>query len=214
MHRAILTTLIAILSSPVSNAVAGEGQEILRYCAKPDLNYQQDLQFGQATEVMLNQGPFVLLQRESDFVVTEQMIRQELLNAGIDPDCAEYLMSKSNTVAYETGELVARVYFAFDKSQLTKESKYVLDTMVEKLGQSKQALTLEGHTDHVGTHEYNFALGLRRANSVNGYLVSKQMPKDSLAVVSKGETIPIQTNATAEGRKANRRVDIVASDSQ
>lgn len=210
MHRVLPTLLIALMSMPFSFAWANESQEIIRYCAKPDLNYQQDIVFGQATQVNMQQGPFMQLQKESDYQLTEQMITQELLKAGIDPDCAEYLMSKSNIESYRSGDLVARVYFAFDKSRLTHESKYVLDTVVKKLGTSGQVLTLEGHTDNIGSHEYNFALGMRRAESVNGYLVAKQMQKESLATVSKGEVIPIKTNATAEGRKANRRVDIVA----
>ncbi|EGU48906.1 outer membrane protein [Vibrio ichthyoenteri ATCC 700023] len=212
MHRVLPTLLIALMSMPFSSVWANESQEIIRYCAKPDLNYQQDIVFGPATQVNMLQGAFMLLQKESDYQLTKQMIHQELLKAGIDPDCAEYLMSKSNTINYQTGELVARVYFAFDKSNLTKESQYVLDTMVEKLGTQGQNLVLEGHTDHIGSHAYNFALGLRRAGSVDNYLVAKQMPKDALQVVSKGETIPIKTNTTAEGRKANRRVDIVAGE--
>ncbi|GAK83918.1 outer membrane protein A precursor [Vibrio ponticus] len=210
MRRSQLTVALALLSGAFSSAWASDSQEIIRYCAKPDLNYQQDIVFGTATEVDMLQGPFLLLQRDSSYQLTEQMITQELLKAGIDPDCAEYLMSKSNTVNYQAGELVARVYFAFDKSSLTKESQYVLDTMVEKLGTQGHRLLLEGHTDHVGSQSYNFALGLRRADSVNDYLVAKQMPADSLTTVSKGEMVPIQTNATAQGRKANRRVDIVA----
>ena len=210
MQRAMLCTIMTLLCSPISLAVAAEGQEIIRYCAKPDLNEQQDIRFGPAKEVLLVQGPFMQLERGSDYQLTEQMIIQELLKAGIDPDCAEYLMSKSNIESYNSGELVARVYFAFDKSMLTQESKYVLDTIVKKMGASEQDLILEGHTDNVGSHEYNFALGMRRADSVNDYLIAKQMKKESLATVSKGEVIPIKTNSTAEGRKANRRVDIVA----
>ena len=212
MQRAILIIIIALLSNPISLAVASKGQEIIRYCAKPDLNYQQEIRFGPAIEVALLQGPFMLLERDSDFQLTKQMITQELLNVGIDPDCVEYLMSKSNIEAYDSGELVARVYFAFDQSILTKESKYVLDTIVKKLGDNGQKLILEGHTDNIGTREYNFALGMRRAGRVDEYLVSKQMPKDSMEIVSKGETLAIKTNATAAGRKANRRVDIVAGE--
>ena len=105
--------------------------------------------------------------------------------------------------------MVARVYFEFDKYRLTPESIYVLDELSKKITRNNPNLFVEGHTDSIGTKEYNFSLGLRRATSVENYLVQKGADKESLEGVSKGELVPIASNDTSQGRQQNRRVDMV-----
>ncbi|NLS13071.1 OmpA family protein [Vibrio sp. SM6] len=194
---------------PITSLMAQDATEIIRYCAKPGLNEQQSVRFGAPQAVALNQGGFMLLEKESDYEITEALIERALIEAGIDPDCAEYLLTKSQITHYDAGELVARVYFAFDRAELTQESQYVLDTLVSKMRGQEQFLLLEGHTDNVGTAVYNFDLGWRRATSVNDYLVQQALAPNRLEAVSKGENEPIATNQTAKGRQANRRVDVV-----
>ena len=65
-----------------------------------------------------------------------------------------------------------------------------------------------GHTDSIGTDEYNQKLSERRAAAVKDYLVSKGMPAAKITTIGKGESQPVATNKTAEGRQKNRRVDI------
>jgi OOP family OmpA-OmpF porin len=65
-----------------------------------------------------------------------------------------------------------------------------------------------GHTDSVGTDAYNQKLSERRANSVKEYMVSKGVPAAKITTLGKGETQPVATNKTKEGRAKNRRVDI------
>ena len=66
-----------------------------------------------------------------------------------------------------------------------------------------------GHTDSVGTEEYNMGLSLRRAEAVRQYLVGKGIAADRLIVRGYGESRPVADNATAEGRFQNRRVELV-----
>ena len=65
-----------------------------------------------------------------------------------------------------------------------------------------------GHTDSVGTDAYNQKLSERRAAAVKDYLVSKGIPAAKVTTVGKGESQPVATNKTKEGRQKNRRVDI------
>jgi outer membrane protein OmpA-like peptidoglycan-associated protein len=72
-------------------------------------------------------------------------------------------------------------------------------------------IEVEGHTDSVGTDQYNQALSERRAESVRNYLVSQRIASQSISTVGFGESHPVATNATAAGRQQNRRVELVVS---
>ena len=73
---------------------------------------------------------------------------------------------------------------------------------------NKTSLTVVGHTDDVGTNAYNQKLSEQRALSVAHYLEGKRVNSMRLAISGKGETQPVETNATETGRQANRRVEI------
>ena len=72
----------------------------------------------------------------------------------------------------------------------------------------KTTLTIAGHTDDVGSNQYNQGLSERRAHSVAQYFEQKGVQDVRLATVGKGETMPLESNATESGRAANRRVEI------
>lgn len=72
----------------------------------------------------------------------------------------------------------------------------------------KTTLTVVGHTDNVGSNDYNQKLSERRAHSVAGYLESKRVNSMRLALAGKGETQPVASNTSESGRQANRRVEI------
>jgi outer membrane protein OmpA-like peptidoglycan-associated protein len=72
----------------------------------------------------------------------------------------------------------------------------------------KTTLTVVGHTDNVGTNDYNQRLSERRALSVAQYLESRRVDGMRLATAGKGETQPVASNNTEGGRQANRRVEI------
>ena len=65
-----------------------------------------------------------------------------------------------------------------------------------------------GHTDSDGSEEYNMGLSIRRAESVREYMVSEGVDASNIDVSGEGESNPIASNATKEGRAENRRVDI------
>jgi outer membrane protein OmpA-like peptidoglycan-associated protein len=72
-------------------------------------------------------------------------------------------------------------------------------------------IQLEGHTDSVGTDEYNMTLSQKRADSVRSYLASQGVPGDTMTSTGMGKADPVATNDTAAGRQQNRRVDMVVS---
>jgi len=72
-------------------------------------------------------------------------------------------------------------------------------------------VAVEGHTDSVGTTDYNQSLSERRAESVRSYLVAQKIGADTVAASGFGEDKPVATNGTAAGRQQNRRVELIVS---
>jgi OOP family OmpA-OmpF porin len=103
----------------------------------------------------------------------------------------------------------ADALFDFDKSVLRPDGKKSLDGAMDKLkGVDVEMVIATGHTDSIGTDAYNQKLSERRAAAVKDYLVSKGVPAAKITTIGKGESQPVATNKTAEGRQKNRRVDI------
>jgi outer membrane protein OmpA-like peptidoglycan-associated protein len=95
----------------------------------------------------------------------------------------------------------------------SSEIKPGFDSTMDKLADvvvryGKTTLTIAGHTDNVGTEQYNQKLSERRALAVARYFEAKRVNPVRLATVGKGEAVPIASNSTESGRQANRRVEI------
>jgi outer membrane protein OmpA-like peptidoglycan-associated protein len=107
--------------------------------------------------------------------------------------------------------------FAFGSSNLTPNAKHEIDGFIDDLQGSANAGTpsgrvfvIAGHTDSVGSEDYNYELGQRRAEKVAGYLVGKEgVDPTQVRVVSYGASKPIADNSTASGRRTNRSVEIL-----
>ena len=103
----------------------------------------------------------------------------------------------------------AEALFDFDKSVLKPAGKKSIDDAIAKMQQiDVQMVIATGHTDSIGTDAYNQKLSERRATSVKEYMVSKGVAAAKITTLGKGETQPVATNKTKEGRAKNRRVDI------
>jgi peptidoglycan-associated lipoprotein len=99
-----------------------------------------------------------------------------------------------------------RVLFAVDQSTLTPEARSVLDGQATWLMQNTDyTAVIEGHADEQGTREYNLALGARRANAVQEYLVSRGVAGSRLRVVSYGKERPIELCSDEACYAKNRR---------
>ena len=104
------------------------------------------------------------------------------------------------------------VLFDFNKYTLKPEARERLAKISGiVLAYPDLKLDIEGHTDAIGSDEYNQTLSEKRAEGVRGYLVSSGVVPDHVTAVGLGKSNPVADNATASGRKLNRRVDMVVS---
>lgn len=113
---------------------------------------------------------------------------------------------------YEVALTDDKVRFAFDKAELSDEAVGALDEFADQLKQDNRDVYIEiqGHTDAIGGEEYNYSLGLERAEAVRRYLnLHGGVPLHRMSVISYGETAPVADNANREGRAQNRRVVLV-----
>jgi len=102
------------------------------------------------------------------------------------------------------------VHFDFDKATLRPEAIVILNNAVSLLTTHERVVVeVAGHTDSIGTEEYNQGLSERRANAVMDYLISKGIKATRLTARGYGETQPVASNDTKEGRQANRRVELI-----
>jgi OOP family OmpA-OmpF porin len=105
------------------------------------------------------------------------------------------------------------VYFDFDKATIKPEGKVVLNEAAALLQKHERVVVeVAGHTDSVGTDAYNQGLSERRANAVRDYLTSKGVKASRLTARGYGESRPVASNDTKEGRAENRRVELVVLD--
>jgi OOP family OmpA-OmpF porin len=101
------------------------------------------------------------------------------------------------------------VEFEFDSAALTGASSVVLDVALDSLKTCPNIpVRVEGHTDSIGSDDYNQRLGLRRAQAVRQYFVDRGVSSSRISAKSFGESRPIASNDTDEGRALNRRVEL------
>ncbi len=110
----------------------------------------------------------------------------------------------------KTGEstILRNIFFEYDKYELKPESKAELNRLVEMLKNNPDVnIEIGGHTDSIGSYEYNINLSLNRAKSVYNYLVEKGISSERLKYKGYADTKPVDTNETEEGRANNRRTE-------
>lgn len=109
------------------------------------------------------------------------------------------------------GRKFAPVYFDFDSSELRPATRRALEDYSEWLQKNPGVwVTLEGHCDSAGSHEYNYNLGMLRAQEVKLHLASAGTPQDHLFVISYGEERKAIEETTPEEAALNRRVEFRA----
>ena len=99
--------------------------------------------------------------------------------------------------------------FQFNSYKINSDSLPFLDELASVLmAEPTWKLELSGHTDNVGSDVSNLALSKNRADEVRTYLVSKGVPVDKITTFAYGESKPIESNDTEDGRTKNRRVEM------
>ena len=108
---------------------------------------------------------------------------------------------------------LADILFDFDKATLKRDVEFNLVRIATILNQyPEMTIVVEGHTDNIGTPEYNLKLSEDRAVAVFDFLVSQRISPDRMGAQGFGMTRPIVGNDSAVGRARNRRVDLVIQD--
>ena len=103
------------------------------------------------------------------------------------------------------------VNFEFDSASLTSTARNILDNVASVLSECETApVSISAHTDSIGTERYNDDLSQRRASSVSNYLNNAGIDTSRMTSTALGESQPIDSNATSEGRSRNRRVELIA----
>lgn len=129
----------------------------------------------------------------------------------VDPFLSEDLQLV-NEEAVRRGLFHPNVYFDFDKFDLKPEAREKLAQNADFLKRhSEFIVTIEGHCDERGTHEYNLALGERRASAAKGYLVSLGISGDRLRTISYGKERPVCTESNESCWWRNRRAYMIIS---
>ena len=103
------------------------------------------------------------------------------------------------------------VRFGFNQSELTDNARQTLEQLITQLKSENKNVFIEvqGHTDALGTEEYNQKLGQERADAVRRYLSENGIPLHRISTISYGEARPIGENKSKAGRSTNRRVVII-----
>jgi len=124
---------------------------------------------------------------------------------------ADAIEKASKKIVYEVTLSEDKGGFKFGQAKMPEDMQSEIDQIVKqwKANPNGGYIEIEGHTDNVGDKNYNYKLGLERAESVKRYLYeNEQIPLHKINVISYGEEKPIAPNKTKAGRAQNRRVVI------
>jgi OmpA-OmpF porin, OOP family len=148
------------------------------------------------------------VQQEPEIESSDTQGMEQVQIAAIPQNCVLDETSEFNLSACDSID-IAPVYFEFAKSQVLQTQKPLLKKVAMLANRSGAKITLIGHTDIIGSEAFNQNLSLKRAMNVSAVLVSEYgLMASDIRYYGVGSTEPADDNATANGRQANRRVEI------
>jgi len=170
------------------------------------------------TKTVTVQAPMPPMMQHADSVSAEEQARLRRLEAEYRAlrDSLSRLPVAPVSSAAALATMQEMIHFATDKSDLTAESRAILDAKVPVfLANPQMRIVIVGNTDERATDAYNMALGRRRSDAAKAYLVSKGVDPVRIVVTSEGERQPTAPGVTAAAQAQNRRDEfrlLVASD--
>ncbi|AMG31803.1 hypothetical protein AL542_16620 [Grimontia hollisae] len=167
----------------------------LEYQYIPDMNKE----YFNADNHLITAGVTFHLGRQAKPKPRPRVVEKVVMVEEVIEEQKKYVFSEADNV-----EL-----FAFGKAELSPNASQQLGPMLKRLQNFDEATaTIIGHTDSVGSEAFNQKLSEQRAQSVANYFISNGISAERLTIIGKGETSPIASNKTKEGRAKNRRVEI------
>ncbi len=170
-------------------------------------------EFKTEAEGYLTEMEVIDLAEETDFM---EITRDIYMNSGVQEPTVLAKVDSADEVKIqqfvnkdtETLRIDNNVLFEFASDYVNEEAHPYLDKIAEYLKNSPdERMLIIGHTDNVGSKEYNIGLSRRRANSVLEYFLGKGLPRTQFETKGYGFDKPIMSNDTEEGRSQNRRVE-------
>ena len=155
-------------------------------------------------------------QQEYNCVSRDQCpLEAEVINGYEDEDGCPDKGEVKVIIKKDKIEILDKVYFATNKAKIKKKSYGILDQVVSVMKTNPQItkVRVEGHTDDRGGEKANLKLSERRAKAVMDYLIDKGVEPERLESQGFGESVPIDTNDTKDGRANNRRVEFTIVES-
>jgi outer membrane protein OmpA-like peptidoglycan-associated protein len=153
----------------------------------------------------------ILLPKGDTFEVSYKDLLKEKDYASVDIPTKKGLFTYNIDIIYEPSKIftLENVYFEFGKSTLKPESYPAIEELVSLLKtESTMKIEISGHTDNIGNPETNIKLSKDRAEAVRQYIIKKGISANRVSSVGYGNTKPIATNETEEGRQLNRRTEV------
>jgi outer membrane protein OmpA-like peptidoglycan-associated protein len=143
---------------------------------------------------------------------------QKLAELQAAADRAQAQLRKMEAIREEEGRMIislSGVLFEQGGNQLNAQAQTRLDTVAQALAAyPDRNIVVEGHTDATGSDATNQDLSQRRADAVRTYLEARGVPAERMRAVGRGESTPIASNDTADGRANNRRVEVIVEPAQ
>ena len=155
----------------------------------------------QQAQAQIEQARQAAAQAEQEKAQLREQIRQQLNMILETRETARGLIVNMSDVLFDSGKYTLK---PGAREKLAKIGGIIL-------AHPGLNLVVEGHTDSVGSDDYNLKLSEQRANSVRDYLVSEGVAGDSITAAGLGKSGPVADNSTAAGRQQNRRVELVVS---
>lgn len=165
-----------------------------------------DLETGRYAAVLPFKNDYLLTVKQPDYVYESVYISVDDTTFQKPATVDVQLQQIQEGQSYQ----LKNIYFEYDSDKLTAQSLFILDEFADFLRDNPTLrISIEGHTDNIGSAEYNIDLSTRRAQSVYLYLISKGISADRLQYKGYGFSRPIASNDTEEGRAMNRRTEFV-----
>lgn len=137
-------------------------------------------------------------------IIGRQMDRQAEELAATIPGATVQRVGEGIVVTFESGLL-----YPYDSADLLPAGRENMRNLAESLSENPETeVLIVGHTDSRGSDQYNMGLSLRRADAAADILASYGVPRDRVRTSGRGESEPVATNETDEGRQLNRRVEV------